>query len=112
LATLRLVQKYISGLPEVTEQDHHGFPSFRVAGKIFATLPDPLHLHIMLPEPEVQVALVIDSTSLEELRWGQRIAGVRVDLRTADLRLLSDLISLAWRLKAPKRLLSVHPDPA
>jgi hypothetical protein len=24
--------------PEATEQDHHGRPSFRVAGKIFATL--------------------------------------------------------------------------
>ena len=26
------------GLPETIEQDHHGRPSFRVAGKIFATL--------------------------------------------------------------------------
>jgi hypothetical protein len=25
-------------LPEAVEQDHHGRPSFRVAGKIFATL--------------------------------------------------------------------------
>jgi hypothetical protein len=24
-------------LPEAVEQDHHGRPSFRVAGKIFAT---------------------------------------------------------------------------
>ena len=27
-------------LPEAVEQDHHGRPSFRVAGKIFATLWD------------------------------------------------------------------------
>jgi hypothetical protein len=25
------------GLPEAVEQDHHGRPSFRVGGKIFAT---------------------------------------------------------------------------
>lgn len=28
------------GFPEAVEQDHHGFPSFRVRSKIFATLPD------------------------------------------------------------------------
>jgi hypothetical protein len=53
MATLQQVRKFIATLPEATEQDHHGFPSFRVADKIFATLPDPLHLHIMLAEPEV-----------------------------------------------------------
>jgi len=26
-------------LPETVEQDHHGIPSFRVRGKIFATAP-------------------------------------------------------------------------
>jgi len=28
-------------LPETAEQDHHGRPSFRVAGRIFATLWGP-----------------------------------------------------------------------
>ena len=28
-------------LPEAVEQDHHGRPSFRVAGRIFATLWTP-----------------------------------------------------------------------
>ena len=28
-------------LPDAVEQDHHGRPSFRVAGRIFATLWDP-----------------------------------------------------------------------
>ena len=37
-------------LPEATEQDHHGRPSFRVAGRIFSTLWDEAHLNVMLDE--------------------------------------------------------------
>jgi hypothetical protein len=32
-------------LPETVEQDHHGRPSFRVTGKIFATLWDEQHMN-------------------------------------------------------------------
>lgn len=37
-------------LPEAVEQDHHGRPSFRVGGKIFATLWDAEHMNVMLDE--------------------------------------------------------------
>ena len=37
-------------LPEASEQDHHGRPSFRVGGKIFATLWDEDHMNVMLDE--------------------------------------------------------------
>jgi len=94
----------MASLPEATEQDHHGFPSFRVAGKIFATLPDPRHLHIMLDEPEVQVAVALAPDAIEELRWGSRLAGVRVSLAGVSEDLLSDLVVLAWERKAPRRL--------
>jgi hypothetical protein len=97
------------GLPEVTEQDHHGFPSFRVANKIFATLPDPHHLHLMLNEPEVRMARDIGPDAFQELWWGQRLAGARVTLAAADPPFLADLMSLAWRRKAPRRL---HPPGA
>ena len=35
-------------LRETTEEDHFGRPSFRVRGRIFATLPDPDHLNVMV----------------------------------------------------------------
>ena len=35
-------------LPDSVEQDHHGFPSYRVDGKIFATHPDEDHLLVLL----------------------------------------------------------------
>ena len=109
MATLRQVRTFIQSLPEVTEQDHHGFPSFRVANKIFATLPDPLHLHVMLDEPEIQMAITLRPNAIEALRWGQRLAGVRLSITGVDKSFLSDLISLAWQRKAPRRL---HPPPS
>jgi len=37
------VRQLALALPEVVEQDHHGRPSFRVAGRILATLWDHEH---------------------------------------------------------------------
>jgi hypothetical protein len=34
-------------LPETVEQGHHGRPSFRVAGKIFATIWDEPTMNVM-----------------------------------------------------------------
>jgi hypothetical protein len=92
-------------LPEVVEQDHHGFPSFRVGGKIFATQPDVRHFNVMLGERAIQAALGIDPQSCEELWWGKRLRGVRVDLRRVGPPLFADLIADAWRRKCPPTLL-------
>lgn len=43
------------GLPEASEQDHHGIASFRVRGKVFATVPDDTHLRVMVDEVEIQL---------------------------------------------------------
>ena len=40
MTTLRRARQLALALPEATEQDHHGMASFRVRGKIFATVPD------------------------------------------------------------------------
>jgi hypothetical protein len=44
-------------LPEAVEQDHHGRPSFRVAGKIFATQWDEDHMNVMLDEGGILTAV-------------------------------------------------------
>jgi hypothetical protein len=92
-------------LPEAVEQDHHGFPSFRVAGKIFATHPDEQHFNVMLDEPAIRAALGIDPDGCEELWWGKRLRGVRVDLTRVTSGPLGDLLADAWRRKCPPRLL-------
>ena len=91
-------------LPEAIEQDHHGRPSFRVAGKIFATLWDAAHMNVMLDEPGIHTAVQAHSEVCEEVWWGKRLAAVRVTLADADRRLVSELLADAWEGKAPARL--------
>ena len=91
-------------LPEAVEQDHHGRPSFRVAGKIFATLWDEQHMNVMVDEPGILTAVETHSGICAEVVWGKRLAAVRVDLRAADEALLADLLADAWERKAPARL--------
>ena len=92
-------------LPEAVEQDHHGRPSFRVAGRIFATLWDEQHLNVMLDEDGIRTAVADRPEACAEVWWGKRLAAVRVDLERAESALVADLLADAWEGKAPKRLL-------
>jgi hypothetical protein len=91
-------------LPEAVEQDHHGFPSFRVGGKIFATLRDAGYMNVMLDEAGVRTAVEAQPETCEEVWWGKKLAAVRVDLGRVDAELLASLLEDAWEGKAPKRL--------
>jgi len=93
-------------LPEAVEQDHHGKPSFRVAGKIFATLWDERHMNVMLDEPGILTAVEANPGICSEVMWGKRLAAVRVDLGAAGEPLLADLLADAWERRAPARLMS------
>jgi hypothetical protein len=101
------VRRLALSLPEAVEKGHHGIPSFRVANKIFATVPDNEHLHVMVGPDEADMAVSTAPRAFEELWWGERRAGVRVTLAEADRDLLSVLLSEAWRRKAPRRLASL-----
>lgn len=91
-------------LPEAVEQDHHGRPSFRVAGKIFATLWDRDHMNVMLDEPGILTAVQAHPAICAEVMWGKRLAAVRIDLRAAEEKLVADLLRDGWEGKAPARL--------
>jgi hypothetical protein len=91
-------------LPEAAQADHHGNPSFRVNGKIFATLPDSDHMNVMLDEPGIRTAVADHPDACTERWWGKRLAAVQVDLGRADAALLSGLLTDAWEGKAPARL--------
>ncbi|WP_354697369.1 hypothetical protein DSM112329_02994 [Paraconexibacter sp. AEG42_29] len=86
-------------LPGCTEEDHHGRPSFRVCGRIFATLWTPRLMNVMVEEGRVMAAVEEHPRSCEVVRWGSRIAAVRVDLDAADPGLLADLLEAAWEFK-------------
>jgi hypothetical protein len=92
-------------LPDSVEQDHHGRPSFRVGGKIFATLWDERHLNVMLDEGGIRTAIDGRPDACAEVWWGKRLAAVRVDLERIEPDALRELLADAWETKAPRRLL-------
>jgi hypothetical protein len=92
-------------LPEAVELDHHGRPSFRVGGRIFATLWDDRRMNVMLDEGGILTAVESAPAVCEQVWWGKRLAAVGVALARADRELLGDLLTDAWEQKAPKRLL-------
>jgi hypothetical protein len=83
-------------LPGATEQDHHGRPSFRVKGRIFATLWDERHMNVMVDEPGILTAVETTPNVCQEVWWGTRRAAVRVDLERATGTLLAELLTDAW----------------
>jgi hypothetical protein len=104
MLTVADARRVALSLPEAVEQDHHGRPSFRVAGKIFATLWDEDHMNVMVDEPGILTAVEAHPGICTEVMWGKRLAAVRVDLSAADEELLSGLLADAWERKAPARL--------
>jgi hypothetical protein len=90
-------------LPEAVEAPHHGVPSFRVGGKIFATVPDAGHVNVMLDEDAIREAVLLDPASCEAVHWGDRLAAVRVSLAVVAPDALEQLLRAAWERRAPKR---------
>jgi len=83
-------------LPEAVELDHHGRPSFRVAGKIFATLWNEGRMNVMLDEGGILTAVESAPDACEQVWWGKRLAAVGVTLARTDRELLGELLTDAW----------------
>jgi hypothetical protein len=94
------------GLPETIEQDHHGRPSFRVAGKIFATLWDEDHMNVILDDAGIRTAAQREPETCTEFWWGKRLGALHVNLSQVDPARLADLLTDAWEQKAPSTVVS------
>lgn len=105
MVSLDDVRQIALALPGATEEPHHDRSSFRVNTKIFATVPDPTHLNVMVDEDDTALAVAENPRGCEELWWGKRLSGVRVDLGHVDRGLLTELLTESWRRRAPKALL-------
>jgi len=94
------VREFALSLPDATEEPHFHFASFRIGGKIFATMPpsDRL-LHVFAPEEERIAAIAQDPEVYEELNWGKRMVGVRIVLERADQQLVEGLLRAAYDSK-------------
>jgi hypothetical protein len=89
-------------LPDAVERDHHGRPSFRVGGKIFATLWDERTMNVMVDEPGIRTAVAEYPRWCAERYWGKRLAAVAVDLSAAPEHELRELLADAWEGKAER----------
>jgi hypothetical protein len=108
-ATLR---KFALSLPEVTEEPHHNFGSFRVRSKIFVTVPPGAeHVHVFVSEQQREQALAVYPHFAARLIWGGKVVGLRVHLPTAEPTAVKRLVHQAWQHKAPKALLGGNAQP-
>ena len=104
------VRRFAMSLPSVTEEPHFNYSSFRVHGKIFATVPpEGEHLHVFVEEEQRQMALALEPGAVEKLLWGKRVVGLRIHLAKAKPGLVNNLLSQAWSRRAPKRLVASGP---
>jgi hypothetical protein len=105
IATAR---RFALSLPETTEEPHFEFSSFRVRGKVFATVPDGGHLHLFVGLEEAKALLHENPATFEPIGRGKRInpEWVRINLDSADTKQTRELLVEAWRAKAPRRVLA------
>jgi hypothetical protein len=101
---MRRVRELALALPETTEQPHHDLSSFRVNGKIFATVPDDGHIRIMVAEDEVAAACAEAPAACVPLYWGSKLRGVVVTVRSTPPALIAELLTEAWLRSATPAL--------
>jgi hypothetical protein len=110
--TLEQARRFALSLPEAAEEPHHELSSFRVRGKIFATVPPGgKHLHVFVDEHQREAVVASAPTAFEKLWWGAKVVGVRVLLSKARSSAVSELLYAAWCRKAPRRLVTSSPAP-
>jgi hypothetical protein len=108
---LHEARRFALSLPEATEEPHFHMASFRVRGKIFATVPpDGDHLHVFADEEVTRASVAEDPRAFAELWWGQRLVSVRVNLPAADDKAVFELLEEAWRRKAPRRVVALFDE--
>jgi hypothetical protein len=101
------VRRLALALPEATEAPHHDMTSFRVANKIFATMPPTGdRVHIFVAADEVAASCAEFPGVVEELWWGKKLSGCRVMLAGATTPVVRELLAEAWRHKAPTTLVA------
>jgi hypothetical protein len=107
MSDMARARRFALALPGSTEEPHHDMSSFRVAGKIFATVTaDETRLHVFVREPEISATVAEDPVAFEPLQWGKAIRGLRVHLSAAPADRVRELLTEAWLGKAPGRLIA------
>lgn len=97
-------------LSEAQEHPHFDRPSFRVRGKIFATLPPVTEgraLVVLKLPPLVKESLQeTDPGAIVSLGNWDKGGWTQLDIGRMDDARLADLVRLAWRVVAPRKLIA------
>ncbi len=88
-------------LPGVVEEPHWSRPSYRVRGRIIATVPDSGRLHVMIEPFDVEGFLRDEAAGCAELWWGKQLRGIQVRLADAAPQVVEALLASAWAWRAP-----------
>ena len=95
------VRKFALSLPEVTEQPHHEYASFRVRGRIFVTVPPAEDvIHVFVADDDRERALAMYPQWAERLLWGGKVRGLRITLDEAEPSAVKSLVLKAYEAKA------------
>jgi hypothetical protein len=100
------IRRLALAFPEAVEADHHGIPSFRVAGKIFCTLNPALARMMVKLDAEDQHNLAEAHPGVIEAvpgYWGRK-GSTFVRYEQADAALIEMLLAISYANVAPKRL--------
>lgn len=96
-------------MPEAFESAHMGHPDFRVEGKIFAILGHPNERSaVVMLTPEDQTEFLLahpDAFRPATGAWGRQ-GSTSVQLEAVSPSVLREVVALAWRGRAPKRLVA------
>jgi hypothetical protein len=105
------VRRIALSLPDTTEKIAWSMPTFRVAQKMFATLPeDETSMAVRCPKEERDELVLAEPEKFWIADHETQFAWVRVRLAAVgDEAELRDIIADSWRQVAPTRLLDAHP---
>ncbi len=114
-------------LPGTTERPHFELTSFRVGTKIFATVPPGQDVvHVFVADELARAVAQEHPETVELLWWGKRLSGVRIRLAPPgdpstpvddrldgdqQTELVTELLTEAWRRKAPRALVAERDGP-
>lgn len=106
------VRRIALSLPDTTEKIAWSMPTFRVAGKMFATLPeDETSLAVRCPKEERDELVLAEPEKFWIADHEAQFAWVRARIAALeDEDELRDILADSWRQAAPPRLLDAHPE--